>query len=267
MFCFSDIILGFICRITVILVKRNIIHLIICLIKHLQFPLSERRHIVAGTSACHKFNIRIYQSHKLGRLTGNFPIVLRRLVSNLPRTIHLISQAPGLYAEWFFKSVLSSHISIISICFAVTVFHKISGILRTARSEIYRHNHICICAFCPLLKLIDSDFIGLNHFPRKLHFLRTFCLVTDTVFPVISGNKIASRITHSRNIKFIDQIKNILTEPHIIRRLMSGLINPSVNRTSEMFNKRTIDSFVYFTDNKLFIYCDTTLHVLLLSRI
>src|SRR5690606_13578393 len=79
-------------------VRGDEVHLVVGLGEHGGFPRPERRHAGAGAPARDQFQSWVDQPHGTSGL-GSKPAVLRRgLVTDLPRTVHLVAQAPYAYA-------------------------------------------------------------------------------------------------------------------------------------------------------------------------
>ena len=153
-------------------------------------------------------------------------------MTNLPRTVHLVTETPGTDAERLLKTVLTTHIRIVSISHGVTVLYQISCFFCASGTKIHRHHNLTAGTLCPLLELINTNLIGLDGTPGKLQTARTLCTVAGTVLPTITGNEITARITHQRHLHLLNHFHNITAEAHVIRSLMTRLINTAVHRTT-----------------------------------
>ena len=76
--------------------QGHIINLIISLIQNGVFPGTEGWHIQIGASAGYGLDRRIHEFHQTGSLSCDSSVFCSRFMAHLPRSIHLIAQAPQL---------------------------------------------------------------------------------------------------------------------------------------------------------------------------
>ena len=155
-----------------------------------------------------------------------------------------------------FIAVSLTEITVIGTSLKVTVFQKIFCILRSSCSQVYCHHHIAAGFSGPVHKLIESKLVCLDDTPGQLRSGRTLSFWPDTILPAESGYKISTRITDNRNLKLFYQLQSILPEALLIRKGTAFLINALINRTSEMFYKGTINPFVCFSGEEIFVHDD-----------
>ena len=155
-----------------------------------------------------------------------------------------------------FIAVSLTEITVIGTTLKVTVFQKIFRILRSSCSQVYCHHHIAAGFSGPVHKLIESKLVCLDDPPGQLRSGRTLSFRPDAVLPTESGYKISARITNDRYLKLPYQLQSILPKSLLIRKRAAFLINPLINRTSEMFYKGTIDPFVCFSGEEIFVHDD-----------
>ena len=172
---------------------------------------------------------------------------------HLPWPIHLITKAPELDVMRLFIAVGLSQIAVVGSLFKIAVFQNIFGVLRSAGSEVDSHHDVTAGFFGPVSKLVQAKLVCLNDAPGKLRFCRPLVLWPYTVFPVITGNKISTRITDDRYLKLSDESQRILAQALFIGKCASLLINSFINGTAEVFDKGTEDSFVNFSGQKVFV--------------
>jgi hypothetical protein len=98
---------------------------------------------------------------------------------------------------------------------------------------------------------------GINaHDPGLGKTLTTLCLVLKTrgallfraysIFPVIPGEKVSSRISHDCYTQLLDQLNYILSKAVLICEWRSWIIDSTVNTSTHVLCKRTINSFIDF---------------------
>ena len=122
------------------------------------------------------------------------------LMSNLPVTVHLISQTPYFYIVRIFHSMFDTQITVFRSARMVAVFQKIAGICYSSCTKINSHHHICICFFQPFGKFIQTNFILFKTSPCKFQTNRTFLYRSHTIFPEKVRYKVSSWISYDRNI-------------------------------------------------------------------
>ena len=174
-------------------------------------------------------------------------------MSHLPRSVHLVAEAPEFDVVWIFVTVGFSQITVVGAALEVAVLQHIFGILRSAGSEVNGHHNITAGFFRPVRKLIQTEFVCLNHAPGKIRFCRPFVFRTYAVFPVITRDKVSARVTDDRYLKLFDKIQGIFSEALLVGESTSFLIDAFVNGASQVLDKGTEDSFVNFSGEKIFV--------------
>ena len=106
------------------------------------FPECKGRHFLIGTSAYDKFDGRIDQFHCFGCLFRQSSILIHGLVTDLPWTVHFISEAPGFESIWILLSVFNTKIAVFGSARMVTVFQKIACICDSSCSQIDCHHNL-----------------------------------------------------------------------------------------------------------------------------
>ena len=56
-----------------------------------------------------------------------------------------------------------------------------------------------------------------------------FLLGSDAIFPVVCGAKVPARISHDRDLQFLQSLDDILTKPIIVRQSVTGIVDPAVD--------------------------------------
>ena len=87
---------GIVMTVAVILMQGYVIDRLIRMIQRYGFPFRECRHARARASAGNQLDGRVDEPHGFCRLERKPAVLFRRLVSDLPRSIHLVAEAPGL---------------------------------------------------------------------------------------------------------------------------------------------------------------------------
>ena len=251
--------------VAVVLMHRNEVYVIVNVIENGKLPFTEGLHIVVRASASDELYRGVGPFHKLCRFGRYSAVVLSRLVTYLPGAVHLVSEAPGLYSEGLLEAVALSHICVVSIGIKIAVFKQVLSVRGRTRAEIYRHHNLCLCALCPLLKLVDAYLVRLNRFPSELKSFRALRSVTRAVHPVISRNEVSAGVSDDRNVYHFDKLHYVGAEAHIVSRSVRGLVNTAVNGSAEMLDERAVYSFVYLSYCEILIDRNLCFHFFLLN--
>lgn len=67
--------------------------------------------------------------------------LIKILPTDLPRTVHFVSEAPCFESVWIFLSVFDTEITVFGSARMVAVFQKVAGICDSSCSEIDCHHH------------------------------------------------------------------------------------------------------------------------------
>ena len=108
----GQIIIAVIVPVAVILVHGNVIHIIICMGQCHCLPVREGGHIPVGASAGYQFNAGVNEPHSLCRFLSQTSVLFHGLVANLPRTVHLIAQAPYFNVVRIFYAVADTQVTV-----------------------------------------------------------------------------------------------------------------------------------------------------------
>ena len=174
-------------------------------------------------------------------------------MSNLPRAIHFITQAPELNIVRFGIAVLFAQFAVVRALIQVAIFQQLHRLCHTASTQIDGHHHIGVGFFRPIREFIQTHFIGFHHAPGQINALGAVFFGTDAIFPFVSGNKIAAGITNHRNTDFLHQFQRILAEALLIRLRMTGLIDALIDGPTQMLNKGAVNAAVNGAEDKILI--------------
>lgn len=136
----------------------------------------------------------------------NTSVLRSGLMSHLPRSVHLVAEAPEFDVVWIFVTVGFSQITVVGAALEVafSTFLASSG----PRFQVNGHHNIHCRLFRPVRKLIQTEFVCLNHAPGKIRFC--VCLRAYAVFPVIARDKARPG---GRSVPALDKIQGIFSKP------------------------------------------------------
>ena len=240
------------CRVSVrigeIVVKRDIVHALIALRKHLRLPFRKGSQIVPGASAGDKTDIRIDLFHELRGLDGKTGIFAPGLVSYLPLCIHLVAETPVFNTVRLPVTVLYTPVAVCRSASDVTVLKKLCCLLHTGSSEVHRHDRLCSDTSAISDKIVGPHQVRLNTIPRNVNRLRSRHAGTDTVFPIVPRNKISAGIPDSGNAEPAHKLSHVTPESVFIGGIMIRFVYSGIDRASYMFDKRTKQHSVRLSD-------------------
>src|SRR5215203_3639151 len=82
-------------QLVVILMERDIVHVLVNMIEDCGLPGAEGRHHTTGAATGHKLDAGVYPLHSGCRLRSQPAVLVSRLAAYLPGTVHLVAEAPG----------------------------------------------------------------------------------------------------------------------------------------------------------------------------
>src|SRR5207344_2966090 len=91
----------------------------------------------------------------------------------------------------------------------------------------------------PIEKFVRPELIRLERIPGTLQHGRTLVFWADAVLPVITGNKITTRIAHDWHAQRLDFRQHVFAVTFVVGEFRSRLVNSGIHRTAEMLEKRT----------------------------
>src|SRR5690606_8150317 len=98
------------------------------------FPLAEGGHLHGARPADHQRDRRVDELHGLAGLGGELAVLVGVLVTDLPRAVHLVAQAPQRHAVGLAPAVGDAQIGPAGAGVAVAVLHERGGGLDAARA-------------------------------------------------------------------------------------------------------------------------------------
>ena len=225
--------------------QGQIIYIIIIVFQCGSFPLRESRHLPIRTSTGYQLDGRIDQFHGLARFLRDPSVFVHSLAAQLPRAIHLITQAPQFDIIGIFHTVGSAKVAIFGAAGMVAIFQQIAGICHTSGTQIHCHHDLCIHLLRPMVEFLQSEGIRLQRSPRQIQSGRTLIHRAYTVLPEKVGYEVTTGITDQGNLQFSDQLYHVLSVTVFVRRGMSRLVDTAVHRPAQMLNKGTEQTVIH----------------------
>ena len=119
----------------------------------------------------------------------------------------------------------------------VAVFDQGGGLLGGSGAEIQSHERLGASGFAPLHEFIGAELVGIHGIPRFVEHARAVLLGPDSVEPVVSGDKVAARITNDWNAEFANFVHHVFAKAVRVGKLRSGLVDAFVDGASQMLEE------------------------------
>jgi len=115
--------------------------------------------------------------------------------------------------------------------------HECRRLFRSSGAEIQSHERQRAYRFAPGNEFIRPKLIRVYRIPGLVQYARSILLRSDTIKPVVAGNKVAAGVTNDGNTEFTNFIHYVLAKTVRVRELRSGIVDPFIDRSSEVFKK------------------------------
>ena len=223
-----------------IVMERNIVHRAVAFLQHRQIPV---RIVVQEGRTGHTRNCLDGRIHPLHRLAG---LMRQHTVapgiffpgSDLPGTVHLVAQAPGLHTVGFHMAVLFPQVGPVGTAFKVGIFHTVCRVLQRARSQVHGVNRFRSGLLRPLQVFVVSHVVWDVLEPRHIQVGLPLVQGPDGVLPLPAGNEVAARQAHRGQAAFFQRLIKIPAQALFIRRRMFRVKHAPVNHGADRLQER-----------------------------
>src|ERR1700722_5285324 len=120
-------------------------------------------------------------------------------MSDLPWTIHLITEAPVLNLIRLFNAVTAPQVAPLCSFLDVAIFDEGGRSFRCTGSEVESHERLRANNLGPCHEFVGAELIGVNRVPCLVEHAWTVFFRPHSVEPVVTRNEIATGITNDRN--------------------------------------------------------------------
>src|SRR4029077_8026607 len=120
-------------------------------------------------------------------------------VSDLPRAVHLVSQAPVFYFVRLCEAMFAPQFAPARALFHIAIFHQRGGFLRRTGTKIEPHERKSAHGLAPGHEFIGAEPVAVEGIPRLVEHARTVLLRAYAVQPVVAGDEISARIANDGN--------------------------------------------------------------------
>ena len=154
---------------------------------------------------------------------------------------------------WFAESVLLPKIAQCGAAWVIAIFKELPSFIRSASTKVDAKHWFHVGLLTPVHKLVRAELVCFGVEPGKVDPFRSAFHGTNTIFPVITREKIATWIPHDCWAKFFDEIQDILAESIFIRSGVARFKNASVHAPAPVLHKGAEQSTVELSNGEVFI--------------
>ena len=169
-------------------------------------------------------------------------------MTDLPGTVHLVSEAPQLDVVGRRDAVTTTQVGVSRAGRVVAVLHDVARRVDPARAKVDGHHRLAAHLAGPRHELVDTNVVGLEGSPRQLEPRRPLVSGTDAVLPVVAGDEVASGIAQDRRAELADEILDVGPEAVRIGRGVPRLIDAFVDTSAEVLDERAVDPGIDLSD-------------------
>ena len=218
-------------------VAGDVVDIVVGVLQDGVLPRPERGHLRIRAAADHQLERRVDLAHGLRRLGGELAVVIGAAVTELPRPVHLVAEAPHPHRVRLDPAVLDPGVGQLGARTDVGVLEDVESLLDTAGAEVHRVHQLAVRLVQPAGELVDPDLVGLRGVPREVEPGRAVLLRADRVLPAEAGDEVAAGVADGRDTQLADELEYVLPEPFGVGAGVAGLVDPVVDAAAEVLDK------------------------------
>ena len=221
-----------------IAVERDAIDFVIALFEHGAVPLNIGGHEGAARSAGDELDGGIENAHLPGGVRGFDSVFAGWHVADLPRAVHLITDAPVLHVVRLIVSVRAAQFAPFGSAGHIAVFDQGGRIFRRRRAKVEPEERFGAHGACPRDEFVGAELVGLQRVPCTVEDGGPVLFRAHSIEPVIARNEIAAGVAndgHSQVVNFLDHVG---AESIAVSEFRTGIIDSFVDGAAEMLKKR-----------------------------
>ena len=218
-------------------VQRDVVDLVVALGEDLVLPAAEGGHLRVGRAARHQLDGRVDQPHRPARLGGQPTVLVRGLVADLPRSVHLVAQAPEPVTEGILGPVGDPSIRPVGATRVVGVLQQVAGFLQPPGAQVDRHHHLGVDGLRPGVELVQSDGVRLGRSPGQVEPGRALVEGADAVLPAVAGDEVATRVAHHGGSDLPRQLEDVGPPPVRVGARVGRLVDAGVDAAAHVLDE------------------------------
>src|SRR6185503_3149487 len=205
----------------------------------LAIPDEIGRHVGAARSAGNQLEAGVDAAHLTGRVAGLAAVLARLQLADLPRTVHLVAEAPGANVMWLGIAVRAPQVAPFRAAVDVAVLDVGDRLLRRAGAEVHPQQRLGAHQPAPVDEFVGAELIRLERIPRAIENGWPLGLRADAIEPVVARDEISSWITNDGHAKLADLAGDIRAKAARIGHRRAGFINTRVDGPPEVLEEGT----------------------------
>ncbi|MDR6168452.1 hypothetical protein QE367_002656 [Microbacterium paludicola] len=230
------------CRIPAVLlvvgVHRDVVDLVVRVREDRVLPRAEGRHLPVRRPHRDELDVGVDQAHRLRRLLCEPAVLVRGLVTDLPRAVELVAQAPEPDVERSGCAVAATQVGPVRAAGVVGVLDERAGLVDTARAEVDRLHDLDLGLARPVDELVESERVGLDGVPCSVEPVRTLGHGTDAVLPVVARDEVAAGIADHGGAQLLHEREDVATEAAFVGLRVTRLVDAGVDATAHVLDER-----------------------------
>ncbi len=229
-------------------VQRDVVHLVVRVVQHRVLPRAERRHARVGAAHCDELDRRVDELHGLRGLLRETAVLVGGLVTDLPRTVKLVAEAPQLDVEGLLCAVLATHVAPSGASRVVGVLDERASGIHSPCAEVDRLHHLDLGLASPVDELVQTERVGLNGVPGTVDARRPLIDRSDAVLPVEARDEVASRVPHDRWAHLLHKLEHVTAEAPLVGLRMPRLVDAGVHAAPHVLDERAEEATRHLAD-------------------
>ena len=225
--------------------------------QHDAIPFGIGRHPVVGRAARHQRDRWIVPAHHLAGFTRLLAVIFGFEMPDLPRTIHLVAEAPVFDAVGIAVTVGDAHIGILRPGGRVAVLDEVRRVLNRRGAHVDAHHRLGLDLLGEFHELVGAKLIGFDRLPSEIAAVRTLIFGTNAIFPAIAAEEVAAGIAHRAEVQFFQRRQHIFAQTTLIGVRRGRVVDAFIDGTPHMLSKTAEDQRRNRTDGSMRIEIDT----------
>jgi hypothetical protein len=201
-------------------------------------PPAERRHRGTRAAADHELDGRVELAHGLGGRGRERRVVLGAAVAELPRTVHLVAEAPHADPERLAATVVGAEVGPRGAGRQVGVLQDVEGLADASGAEVDGVHQVAAHLLEPGDELVETHRVGLGGVPGQVAPARPVLDRADAVLPPVAGDEVAAGVADGRDTELLDQGDHVPAEATRVGRGVTGFVDACVDAAPEVLDER-----------------------------
>ena len=216
----------------------DVVDELVRVLEHRVLPRAERGHRPAGAAARDELQARVQLAHPARHLGRQSSVLVGRLVAELPRTVHLVAQAPHTDPVRLACAVGHAQVRQVGPARVVGVLQQVQRLLKAPGAEVDRHHRLHARGSGPRHELVETERVALDGPPRRVQSGRPVRERADAVLPPVTGHEVAARVAHDRHAELAHQVQDVAAEPRRIDGRVPWLVDARVDAPAHVLDER-----------------------------